>query len=118
MKKNKRVTLCCTFVRSEDTLFTVLKRLLQRVHALDIRLQRLYLDREFAQVTVLRYLQQQPFVSVVALPKKGHTLKALQQGKQSSRTQYTMPSRQEGPITFPLWIACRYQKGRAKKHGV
>lgn len=56
-KKHKCVTLCCTFVRADDTWLTVLKSLVERVHALDIRLKRLYLERsEFTQVAVLRYL--------------------------------------------------------------
>ena len=33
-------------------------------------------------------------------------------------TTYTMNSPKSGTVTFPLWIACRYQKGKAKKHGV
>lgn len=118
IKKNKRVTLCCTFVRPEDRLLGVLTRVLQRTQTLGIRVKRLYLDRGFAHVDVLRHLQQQPWVSVVALPKKGTALKALQRGKRSCRTPYTMISPQEGAVTFPLWIACRYGKGRAKKHGV
>jgi putative transposase len=44
IKKNKRVTLCFTYVRPEDTLLDVLKRLLKRVQTLKIRLKRLYLS--------------------------------------------------------------------------
>lgn len=67
---------------------------------------------------VLRHLTSQPYVSVVAIPKKGNRLKALQRGKKSYITEYTMTSVKYGDITFPLWIACRYGKGKAKKHGV
>ena len=44
IKKNKRVTVCFTYVRPEDTLLDVLKRLLERVQTLKIRLKRLYLS--------------------------------------------------------------------------
>ncbi len=33
-------------------------------------------------------------------------------------TTYTMNSPKSGRVTFPLWMACRYQKGKAKTHGV
>jgi putative transposase len=72
----------------------------------------------FAQVDVLRYLKGRHYVSVVALPKRGERLKAMQRGKKSMTTTYTMNSQKSGTVTFPLWIACRYQKGKAKKHGV
>ena len=118
IKKNKRVTLCFTYVRPEDTLLDVLLRLLKRVQTLKIRLKRLYLDRGFAQVDVIRYLKGRHYVSVVALPKRGERLKAMQQGKKSMTTTYTMNSPKSGTVTFPLWMACRYQKGKAKTHGV
>jgi hypothetical protein len=118
IKKQKRVTLCCPFVRAQDTRLGVLMRLRQRIQVRGIRVKRVYLERGFAQGDVLRYLQPQAFVAIVAVPKKGHTLKNLQRGKQSLRTQYTMTSPQYGHVTFPVWVACRYRKGRAKKHGV
>lgn len=118
IKKNKRVTVCVTYVQPEDTLLEILQRLLKRVQTLRIRLKRLYLDRGFAQVDVIRYLRRRPYVSVIALPKRGERLKAMQQGKKSMTTTYTMNSPKSGSVTFPLWMACRYRKGKAKKHGV
>lgn len=117
IKKHKRVTLCLRFVESTDSVKTVLTELLERVQTLGIRLKRLYLDREFARVDVLSYLRAQPYVSIVPIPKKGQTLKALLQGKKSLRTTYTMRSVKYGQVSFPLWMACRYAKGRAKRHG-
>jgi len=49
IRKNKRVTLCFTFVRPSDTLFEVLVKVLTMVLALGIQIKRLYLDREFAR---------------------------------------------------------------------
>lgn len=117
IKKHKRVTLQITCVHKSDTLFCILARLLCRIEALGIRMKRLYLDREFASVDVLSYLTKQPFVSVVALPKKGEQLKAMQQGKKSKKTQYTMTSSSGQSIRFPLWVAVRYWKGKHRKHG-
>ena len=118
IKKHKRVTLCLTFVRPEDTLPGVLIRLLDRVAALGIAIKRLLLDRQFAQVAVLDYLSEQPYVSIVPIPKRGKRLKALLHGKQSFTVPYTMRSSEHGEITFPLYVAVRYQKGKARRHGV
>lgn len=117
IKKQKRATLCVRFVESSDSLKTVLTEVLDTIQALGIRLKRLYLDREFARVDVLSYLKAQPYVSIVPIPKKGQALKALLHGKKSLRTTYTMRSAKYGQVTFPLWMACRYAKGRAKRHG-
>lgn len=88
-----------------------------RVQALGVSLQRLFLDREFATVAVLDYLHTQPFVSVVALPKRGERLKALLTGRASSPTTDTMHSADDGEVTFPLWVAVRYAAGRRGQHG-
>jgi hypothetical protein len=93
IRKNKRSTLHFTLVKPQDTLLQVLRRLLNAISLLGIRLKRLYPDREFARVDVLKYLVKKPFIYVIALLKKGKRLKDL--GK------------------FPLWIACRYHNGRA-----
>lgn len=118
IKKNKRITLCLTFVRPEDSLLEVLIRLLGRVGEIGIRPKRLCLDREFARTDVLRHLSEQPYVSVVAIPRKGKTLRGLCQGKKSLETEYTMTSAKYGQITFPLMVVCRYRMGRAGKRGV
>ena len=81
IKKNKRVTVRFTYVRPEDSLLDILSRLLKRVQTLKIRLKRLYLDRGFAQVDVIRYLKGRHYVTVVALPKRGERLKTMQRGR-------------------------------------
>jgi len=118
IKKNKRVTLCFIFVRPSDTLFDVLKKILTMVSNLGIQIKRLYLDREFARTDIITYLTEQPYVSVLPIPKKGKELKSLLKRKEKLKTSYTMNSQKYGSVTFPLWIACRYSKGKHGKHGV
>lgn len=117
IKKNKRVTLCFTFVKLSDTLLDILTKVLHKVSNLGIQIKRLYLDREFARTDIITYLSEQPYVSVLPIPKKGNELKSLLKRKESYKTSYTMKSVKNGCITFPLWIACRYSKGRHGKHG-
>ena len=118
IKKNKRVTLCFTFVRPSDTLFDVLVKVLSMVLYLGIQIKRLYLDREFARTDIITYLKEQPYVSVLPIPKKGDELKSLLKRKEKLKTSYTMNSVKYGSVTFSLWIACRYSKGKHGKHGV
>jgi putative transposase len=118
IKKNKRCTLHFTIVKPEDTLLEILNRILTEISDLGICLKRLYLDREFARVDILKYLNKKPFVSVIALPKKGKRLKEFSSAKASTKTFYTMRSQKYGTLCFPLWIVCRYHKGRAHRHGI
>lgn len=111
------VTLAVTFVHADEALLDVLVDLLDRLHHLGVRIGRLVLDRAFASVAILRELAARPFPSIVALPKRGERLKALLQGRASYRTTYTMHSAEDGALTFPLVIACRYAAGRRGRHG-
>jgi len=118
IREGRRVTLALLFVWAEDALLDVLVELLQRVQHLDIPLGRVFLDRGFASVAILTYLERQPFTSVVALPKRGARLQALLTGRRGYRTTHTMTSAVEGSITFPLWVACHYRAGRRGQHGI
>jgi putative transposase len=117
IRSGRRVTVAVAFVYAEDALLDVLEELLTRVDHLGIGVHRLYLDREFASVAILRWLDGQPFASIVPVPKRGKTLTGLLHGLHSVRTTYTMTSAEEGELTFPLWIAVRYAMGRRDRHG-
>ncbi len=47
------------------------------VFNLGIRIERLYLDRAFSSVDVIRYLKKRLSVSVTPIPKKGDRVKFL-----------------------------------------
>ncbi len=120
IKKNKRVTLALIPVRRGETMVSVLTRLLELVTALGIGIKRLYLDRGFYNVPVIRWLQtlQIPFVMpVIIRGKKGGTRRLLH-GKQSYGTVYTMNSQQYGSVSFDVWIYSSYRAGQYKKHGI
>ncbi|HEV2109132.1 MAG TPA: transposase [Thermomicrobiales bacterium] len=113
----RRVTLVATFVHADEALLDVLVDLLGRLDRLGVRIQRLLLDREFASVAILQTLAAQPFPSIAALPKRGARLKALLTGRASYRTTYTMRSADDGDVTVPLIVVCRYAAGRRDRHG-
>lgn len=117
IRNGRRVTLAVAFVYAEDALLDVLEELLTRLDQLRIGVHRLSLDREFCTVAILRWLDGQPFTSIVPVSKRGKLLTALLQGRHSVRTTYTMRSAEDGELTFPLWIAVRYAMGRRARHG-
>jgi putative transposase len=55
IKKNKRVTLALTYVHANDNLVEVLERLFTYLAEIGISLRRLYLDKAFYQVPVIRF---------------------------------------------------------------
>lgn len=118
IKRHKRVTLALTYVQAGETLLDVLKRLLARLEALDVGLRRLYLDRNFYAVEMIRFLKGQPFPSVIPAKVHGQRIQRLCRGRKSYQTTYTVQSPQHGSEEVNLWIVCRYAKGKRGKHKV
>jgi hypothetical protein len=122
IKKNKRVTLALSYVQADDTLIEVLERLLARLEALRVGVKRLYLDKQFYCVPVIRYFQTQHPALEVVIPaiirgKRGGT-RALLQGHKSYCTAYTLRSAKYGEATFDVGVVRKYSKGRYGRQGV
>jgi putative transposase len=117
--QGKRVTLAVTAVRQHDTTVAILTRLLARVRRLDIRVTRLYLDRGFFSVPVIRWLLalDVPFEMPVILRGKQGGTRQLAKGRASYATWYTMTSQDYGTVRFQVVIVCGYRNGKAGKHG-
>lgn len=103
-----RCTLAVRFVRPDDTILTVLKALLRQVRAAQVALATLYLDKGFAEVTVLRFLTKLGQPAVIACSVRGKTggTRALCRGRKSYRTLYTFRRRDGVRFTAPLAV-CR-----------
>ena len=118
--KNKRYTLALTYVWGDEKVIDVLKRLLARLEELEIGIKRLFLDRGFYNVRVIRYLKTQRIWFVMPLiirGKKGGTRGLLKRQKKSGRTTYTMRSSKDGEVTFDVVVVQVYLKGKYGKHG-
>jgi putative transposase len=119
IRKGKRVTIALTPVRRDDLMVGVLTRLLDRVNRLGMSIKRLYLDRGFFSVPVIRWLQacDVPFeMPVIIRGKQGGTRQLLQRGT-SYKTQYSMKSQTYGTVTFAVWVVGVYSNGKHGKHG-
>lgn len=119
IRKGKRVTIALTPVRCDDLMVGIITRLLDRVTRLGISIKRLYLDRGFYSVPVIRWLQvcDVPFeMPVIIRGKTGGTRQLLQRGT-SYTTQYTMKSQTYGTVTFEVYVVGVYSNGKHGKYG-
>jgi putative transposase len=116
IRHHQRVTLALTYVHKGEALSTILTRLLDRLKALGIEPKRLYLDREFFNVEMLRLLKVKPFTTILPVPVRGKRLRSLFKGRQSYATSYEVRSPKHGDEEVNIHVVCRYAKGRRGKH--
>ncbi len=84
IRRGKRVTIALTPVRRDDLMVGIVTRLLDRAVRFGLRIKRLYLDRGFFSVPVIRWLKalDVPVVMpVIIRGKNGGTRQLLQGGK-------------------------------------
>ena len=108
MLNRVRITLAIRFVLPEDDTVAVLDQLLGRLETLNLRANRLFLDKGFASTAVLAYLSQRQQAALIACPIRGKTggTRALCQGQRSYRTRYTFKDGSAEAFTAELAV-CR-----------
>jgi hypothetical protein len=86
-----RLTLALTYLLPEDTLATVVEKLLNQLAQLGLHATVLYLDKGFCSGEVIGYLQRVGQAAVLACPIRGKQggIRALCQGPGSFTTDYT-----------------------------
>jgi hypothetical protein len=114
--KDQRITLCMTFVRKSDTMPAVLCRLFKRLDALNLNVKKLYLDKGFYSIAVIRLLKARgtPFIIPAIIRKKGG-VGQLFVGRASYRTSYTLRNQKVGSEQVDLALARKYSKGRYRR---
>lgn len=115
--KDMRLTLGLLFVRPEDELAEIVAALGRRLRILGFKVKRLYLDKGFCSIPVLRHLEKSGWSAILACPirgKKGGT-RGLCQGNKSYRTQHTFKSNENGSFTAPLAIVRSYTSHKRSK---
>lgn len=119
--KDMRLTLALLFVTAKDELAEIVAALLRRLRILGLKVRRMYLDKGFCSIPVLRYIEQSGWPAILACPirgKKGGT-KGLCQGHKSYRTEHTFKSQQNGSFTAPIAVVRTYtshKRSKRKKH--
>jgi hypothetical protein len=123
--RGRRYTLALCRVRAKQTMDHVVRRLLERLVTLGIRIQLLLLDRGFYSVRVIQDLITCELPFIMPAIKRGkkpttpggptgtYTLAAK---KQSQWTSYTLRSAQEGHVDFDLAVVCHNTRGQRSRH--
>lgn len=123
IRRGLRVTLAIKFVAPKQSHKLVLQFLLKRVKALQIKASLLYLDRGFAAVEVIKYLQRARQAAIIACPIRGKSggVKALCRGRQSYLTQHRFGRRHPHQAKVRVAICRSYttakRSHRRKKQG-
>ena len=114
--RDQRVTLCMTFVRKNDTMPDILRRLFKRLDVLDLNVKKLYLDKGFYSIAVIRLLKERgtPFI-LPAISRKNGGVAKLFVGRASYKTSYTMRNQKLGFEAVDLALARKYSKGRYRR---
>lgn len=117
--KDMRLTLALLFAKPGDTLPDIVAALLRRLHRLGFKVRRLYLDKGFCSIPILRYLTEQKWPAILACPirgKRGGT-RALCQGHRSYLTKHTFKSQPHGIYTVPVAVVRTFTSHKRRKHG-
>jgi hypothetical protein len=120
ISKGRRITLALHAVRRDETMVCIITRLLDRISELEVKIKRLYLDRGFYSVPVIRWLQANdiPYEMPVIIRGKQNGTRSLVNKKRTYKTPYTMNSNSYGSVTFEVWVVGTYYKGKHGRHGV
>ena len=118
--KNKRVTLALVGVKKKYTNVAIISYLLTKVNSLNLKIKRLYLDRGFYSASVIRWLKALDIPFIMPAIRNGKTggINQYFKGQKSYKTTHTMNEGKDNEVTFPLWVVCKYQKGKRGKHGI
>ena len=114
--QNQRLTLAITFVRKSDTMVKILGRLFKRLDVLNIRIKKVYLDKGFYSIAVIRFLKARdlPFI-IPAVTRQNGGVGKLFIGLASYATTYTLHSQELGTETVDVALTRKYSKGRYRR---
>jgi len=115
--KDMRVTLALLFVHPEDETSELVAALLRRLRILGLKIARLYLDKGFCGIPVIRYIQEGGWPAILACPKRGKQggTRGLCQGRASYQTEHTFKSNAYGSYTVPITLARTYTSRKRSK---
>lgn len=118
--KNKRLTLGLIGIKKSYTNVAIITYLLDKIDSLKLKFKRLYLDRGFYSSSVIRWLMALDIPFIMPAIKNGITggINQYLKGKKSYKTQHTINLGKDNEVTFPLWILCKYFKGKRNKYGI
>lgn len=98
IKNGHQLTLALKFVLPAETAQAIVEYLLNQLPGLGIAAKCLYLDRGFASIEMIRYLQASGYTAIIACPIRGKTggLRALGVGRKRYRTRHVFKRAKHG----------------------
>jgi hypothetical protein len=119
IKKGKRVTLAIRAIRTKETKVCILTHLLSELSSLNIRVKKLYLDREFFSIAIIGWLQALDIPFIIPAIRRGKKggIKQFMKGRKSYKIQYKMSKNKDDYVDCSLAIICKYKKGKRKQKG-
>lgn len=120
LNRDKRFTIAIRAVRTQETIVATLTYLLAELASHNLKIKKLYLDRGFFSVPVIRWLQALniPFVMPAIRRGKQGGVNQFLKGRKSYKTTYTMTSNKGNSVTFELAVICKYRRGKRKRKGI
>ncbi|MDJ0718557.1 MAG: ISH3 family transposase [Prochloraceae cyanobacterium] len=117
---NKRLTIAVIGIKKSYTNVAIITYLLDKIQSLNLKIKRLYLDRGFYSSSVIRWLIALDIPFIMPAIRNGKTggINQYLKGQKSYKTTHTMNKGKENQVTFPLWVICKYRKGKRGKFGV
>ena len=117
VRDNRRFVVALRFIEYGEEMADIVRWLLKRLKALEIRIRRVFLDKGFCSKPVFKVLQQHNLSYVIPIPVRGRSggVRRHFQGK-SRKTTYTFHSPKHGKYTVQAVIVKRYSKGRYGRH--
>jgi hypothetical protein len=116
IRKGARLTLAILFMKPGMPMEEIVQRLLTMVSTLGVCIKRLYLDKGFLSVAVMRYLGSQSLPTIIAVPLSTGSggVRTLCRGRSSYCTKHTFHNPQHGEVTVELALARTYAHVRSK----
>jgi putative transposase len=116
----RRYVLALTFVERGERMVNILRRLLNRVKRLKIKVRRVYLDKGFCAVEVFKTLDRRDMSYIIPIPVLGKSggVRHLFQGQCSYFAPYTFDSPASGQYTVQAAAVRRYTKGKYGRQGI
>ena len=120
IRAHQRVSLAIHAIPRGETLVATITYLLAQLTPLRVKVKRLYLDRGFYSVPVIRWLKalKLPCIMPGVIRGKHGGTRALCKGRKSYLTHYTLHSQKYGSVDCQMAVVCRYRKGARGQHGL
>jgi putative transposase len=117
--RNKRYTLAVKYVRKGERLTDVIDFLLDEAAGAGLKVQSLFLDKEFYTIPVINHLKGKDIPFIIPCVPRGRSggIRKLFVGKKSYSTKYTMKSKDD-QATFRVNVVVKYSKGKYKRKGM